>query len=144
MFHLYQRIKGILLKCKPRSCCFVQLPALKETRGIILLLSALVTSAGPWLEWFWMQMSLDLQVRFSPSRRTVSAFVWLGPLCAAGFVCICLSWGRDSSLGWCLSAGNFKSLLYYFHRWSRWGKCCYFCDRNVTSFQDSLFYFLLV
>lgn len=62
---------------------------------------------------------------------------------SAGFVCICLSQGRDSSLGWCLLAVNFKSLLHYFHRWSHWGKFCYSCGRNVTSFQESLFNFLL-
>lgn len=64
-------------------------------------------------------------------------------LCAwglsAGFVCICLSQGTDTSLGWCLLAVPFKSLLHYFHRWNLWGKCCYFCDRNVTSFRESFF-----
>lgn len=92
---VHQRKQG-LLKSKTRGCNFMQLIILKETREIILLLSQVVWSPlqGAFCGWFWMQMSFDLQVRFSLSRRTISAFVWLGPLCATGFVCIRLSWVR--------------------------------------------------
>lgn len=44
MFHLYQFITGILLRCKPRSCCLVQLPALEEITEIILLQSGVLWS----------------------------------------------------------------------------------------------------
>lgn len=88
---VHQRKQG-LLKSKTRSCYFMQLPTLKETREIILLLSQVVWSPlrGRFL---WVILNADV-VRFTSEifaqlENNISFCVTGASLCY--WLCLCLS-----------------------------------------------------
>lgn len=117
MFHLCQCIQGILLRGKPRSCCLVQLPALKKIREIILLWGGVLWSPLQGPAWAGSECRYPSIYKwdFPPAGEQYQLLCGWG--LSAGFVCICVSQGRDSSLGWCLLAVDFKSLYIVFIDW---------------------------